>query len=139
MKRRLAILLLLGCVSCAMGEAPHGTAVAGHESPSAPGSATLSDIRKLIGSASCTDSTQCHSLPIGARGCGGPEFYLAWSSMNNQGDQLRALAQRYKAEREAQNMASGRVSDCRFAVDPGATCSAGTCQLRTDPLRNIVK
>lgn len=96
--------------------------------------ATLPAIRQLIGNASCSDSSQCHSLPIGARGCGGPEYYLAWSSAQAPGDQLRALAERYKAERQASNAASGAVSDCRYAVDPGAVCNAGTCQLRTDPL-----
>lgn len=133
--RQLIILLALGCASCAHGDAaPRAGAGQAAAPAAAEKNLTLPEIRKLIGSASCSDSSQCHSLPIGARGCGGPEYYLAWSSANTSADRIRALGERYKAERQAQNEASGGVSDCRYAVDPGATCNAGTCQLRTDPL-----
>lgn len=42
---------------------------------------------------------------------------------------MRALGERYQAERKASNAASGMMSDCRFIPDPGAVCRAGTCQL----------
>jgi hypothetical protein len=133
--RQLLILLLLGCTSCAMGGPPAAVGPGKDQAPAAAGQgATLGEIRKLIGSPACTDSSQCHSLPIGARACGGPEYYLAWSSANTNADQLRALGERYKAERQAEDKASGRVSDCRYAMDPGAVCNAGTCQLGTDSL-----
>jgi hypothetical protein len=133
--RQLIILLVLGCASCAQGDAaPRGAPAQAPGPAAAAKNDTLPEIRKLIGNASCSDSSQCHSLPIGARGCGGPEYYLAWSSANTSADQIRALGERYKAERQAGNEASGRISDCRYAVDPGAVCNAGMCQLRTDPL-----
>lgn len=130
--RQLVILMLLGCASCAAG----GPAVpAGAGKGPAPARAdSVARIRELIGNAACSDASQCHSLAVGARACGGPEYYLAWSSATTGGDQLRALAERYKAERRAGNAASGRISDCRYAVDPGAVCTAGRCQLRADPL-----
>jgi len=134
--RQLVILLFLGCASCAMGGAPvpAGTSGQGQAPAAAAKAGTLAEIRKLIGNAACTDASQCHTLPVGARACGGPEYYLAWSSANTAGDELRALGERYKAERQAGNAASGRISDCRYAIDPGAVCSAGACQLRTVPL-----
>ena len=119
--RSIAILLLTFAAGCsshagpAPAELPRGT--------------TLEQISALIGKASCTDSSQCHTVPIGARGCGGPQRYLAWSSAETSGDALRALADRYKAEREAEIKAKGEISDCRFLVDPGAVCRAGACQL----------
>jgi len=133
--RQLVSLLFFGCASCAVGGPPAPSGPGKGQAPAAPAqSSTLAEIRKLIGSAACADSSQCHSLPVGARACGGPEYYLAWSSANDAGDQLRALGERYKAERQADNKASGRISDCRYAMDPGAVCNAGACQLRTDPL-----
>lgn len=133
--RQLLILVLLGCTSCAMGGPPVAAGPAQDQAPAAAAKgATLDEIRKLIASPACTDSSQCHSLPIGARACGGPEYYLAWSSASTNADQLRALGEHYKAERQAEDKASGRVSDCRYAMDPGAVCNAGTCQLRTDSL-----
>lgn len=130
--RQLVILMFLGCASCAA----RGPAVAeGAGKGAAPAQAdSVARIRELIGNAACSDSSQCHSLAVGARACGGPEYYLAWSSATTGADQLRALAERYKAERQAGNAATGRVSDCRYAMDPGAVCTAGRCQLRTDPL-----
>jgi hypothetical protein len=135
--RQLVILLSLGCASCAMGGAPvpAGTPGQGQAPAVAAKAGTLAEIRELIGSAACTDSSQCHSLPVGARACGGPEYYLAWSSATTTaGDQLRALGERYKAERQVGNAASGRISDCRYAMDPGAVCTAGACRLGTGPL-----
>jgi hypothetical protein len=38
----------------------------------------------------CDNSSQCHSLGVGAKACGGPENYIAWSSKNSDGAQLKA-------------------------------------------------
>jgi hypothetical protein len=141
--RKLAISLLLGCAACTTGaQAPRNAAApqpvatpaAVPQPPATPTapqaqSDTLGQIRALVGAAGCTDSSQCHSLPMGARGCGGPQGYLAWSSAHTPGDALRALGERYKAERQAQIAAAGEMSDCRFVADPGAVCRAGSCQL----------
>jgi len=85
----------------------------------------------MIGDAACSDASQCRTLPVGARACGGPEAYLPYSTANLSEPALQALAARYKSEREAQNAASGMMSNCRFIPDPGAVCRAGTCQLGT--------
>jgi hypothetical protein len=89
----------------------------------------LPQIRALVGAAPCTESAQCRSLALGARACGGPESYLAWSTAHTAEAPLRALAERHKQARQAALVKSGAVSDCRFIVDPGAMCRAGTCQL----------
>jgi len=89
---------------------------------------TLRRIQALVGTASCSSDTQCHSLALGARACGGPERYLAWSSAHTPAAQLQALGEQYQAERRAANTADGRMSNCRFMPDPGAVCRAGTCQ-----------
>jgi hypothetical protein len=90
---------------------------------------TLAQIRALIGDAACTDSSQCRTVGIGARPCGGPQAYLAWSTAHTDGAALAALAEKFRLEREAVNAASGELSNCRFFPDPGASCRAGTCQL----------
>jgi len=105
---------------------PPATATTGDAS-----AGTLDQIRAMIGNATCTDGSQCRTLPVGARACGGPEAYLPYSTANLSEPALQALAARYKSEREAQNAASGMMSNCRFIPDPGAVCRAGTCQLGT--------
>lgn len=123
--RQLTVLLLLACASCGMrAAAPSASATA----RAAPG--LLDQIRTLAGSADCTDSSQCRTLALGARACGGPEAYLAWSSAHTDAAALQALAERYRNERKAALAKSGQLSDCRLIPDPGAQCRAGHCQLR---------
>lgn len=124
--------LLLACAACSgQPGAPSAPAAPANRpaaaDPAAPAD-TLAQLRALIGTAACGDNSQCHSLPVGARACGGPEAYLAWSSTATSADALQALAGRYKAQRQAKIAASGEMSDCRFFADPGAVCRTGTCQ-----------
>lgn len=125
--RPFPFLILLVCVTCvacaATAKAPPQAKVP------APAGDTLAKIRALIGDAACTDSSQCRTLPIGARPCGGPQAYLPWSTARTDGAALAVLAEQFKKEREAALAASGELSDCRFFPDPGAVCRAGTCQL----------
>jgi hypothetical protein len=90
---------------------------------------TLARIRELVGTPACSSDAQCRSLALGAKACGGPEGYLAWSTASTPEAELRALGDIHQAERRAAHAASGRISDCRFQPDPGAVCRAGTCQL----------
>ena len=134
--RTLIVLLLASCAACSTGATTSPQAAPPTPStPStqavAPGEqgGTLAQIRAMVGTPSCSSDTQCHTLPLGNRPCGGPEGYLAWSSAHTPEAQLRSLGERYKEERRAANTASGAMSTCRFMPDPGAVCRAGTCQL----------
>jgi hypothetical protein len=75
----------------------------------------------------CDDSSQCHSLGVGSKACGGPENYIAWSSKNSDGAQLKALVEQHAATRRADDKRLGMMSTCSIVSDPGATCSAGAC------------
>jgi hypothetical protein len=113
----LSLFLLAGCAAASRLDA------------AATPAQTLQQIRTLIGNPACTDTSQCRSLPLGARACGGPQGYLAWSTAQTDGAAVTALAERYKAQRQVEIKEKGEMSDCRFLSDPGATCVAGTCQL----------
>lgn len=82
------------------------------------------------GAAVCDADAQCHSIGVGAKACGGPERYLAWSSKNSDGARLRALVAEHAAARRAADAKAGMMSTCSVVTDPGATCSAGLCVLR---------
>lgn len=99
-------------------------------SQATPGeSKSLSELRAIGRAAACSSDQQCKTLPVGAKSCGGPESYMAYSTASVSTERAASLAARYRKEREAENQASGLVSDCRFLMDPGAQCRAGTCQL----------
>ena len=94
--RKLILILLLGCAACttqaqdpARKDARAGTPAA---AKAAPGD-TLSRIRALVGDASCTESGQCRTLPIGAVACGGPQDYLPYSTSRTDEKALLALGE----------------------------------------------
>ena len=96
----------------------------------------LAQIERGAADAACDNAQQCHSIAIGAKACGGPERYLAWSSKHNDGARLRKLAEQYAAERMRQDKDSGMMSTCSLVTDPGATCQAGRCILLQRGLGN---
>lgn len=128
---RFLLLVLVACSACTSqaGAPPPGQAGA----PPAPAdsTATVAEIRRLVGAARCSNSAQCRTLPVGARPCGGPDFYLPWSSPHPDEARLLALAQRSRSERKAEAERSGELSTCQHRADPGAVCVAGVCQLAT--------
>ena len=101
----------------------------GASAPAADAPQLLAHLRQLTADTACTAHAQCHTLALGARACGGPEAYLAWSSARSDEKTLAPLAAQYKELRAAQVAAAGELSDCRVLRDPGALCQAGRCQL----------
>ena len=71
--------------------------------------------------------------------CGGPQGYLPYASGRTDEKALQELAQRYQAERKAEIAASGQMSICRHLPDPGAVCTAGTCQLGSEPAAPVAR
>jgi hypothetical protein len=102
----------------------------------APASAPdpLAPVRALIGDAACSGDEQCHTIAVGAKACGGPEAYLAWSTQRTEEKALEAAAAAYSSRRLDIVARGGRVSNCALTVDPGASCqpagAARSCQLR---------
>ncbi len=80
---------------------------------------------------SCDSDSQCHTIGTGAKACGGPENYLAWSSKNSNGAKLKSLVELHSAARRADNNSQGIMSTCMAISDPGAVCRVGICTLST--------
>jgi len=100
-------------------------------SPAAePESARLArELRTLIGPAACSTDAQCRTVAVGAKACGGPGGYWAWSSTGTDETRLRDLARRQAQAEAAENARSGMLSNCSVVTDPGARCEAGRCVL----------
>src|SRR4051812_47210296 len=43
----------------------------------------LAEISAQIGDAACSADSQCRTLAIGKKPCGGPESYVAWSALRS--------------------------------------------------------
>ena len=102
---------------------------------SAPEPATeakvLALIRAEVGDAQCESDQQCKTLAVGEKDCGGPEYWLAWSTARSSGKLLQAKSEELVVLQLRRNEASGVRSNCRYMPDPGATCQVKRCVLKT--------
>lgn len=102
----------------------------------------LESITTLIGDAECDNQGQCRALAIGAKPCGGPSSYLAWSSKVTDPSALRAAVVADAKTKRQENSDRGLASDCRVSPEPTAVCrprpSDGkkTCQLGQGGVRS---
>jgi len=105
------VSLWLPC-SCATAAAP------------AESDAPTEKIRALIGDAACDSDAQCRTIAIGAKACGGPEYYLAWSTKRTDPAALHAATAGDGAIQVLPPRRPGMRSNCAFVTDPGAYCGA---------------
>lgn len=96
---------------------------------------TLEDrIRKESADARCSADAQCKTVGIGAKICGGPAVYVAYSTTSTDEQRLLADVEQYNAlsaiATTQLSREKGLVSDCAVANDPGAACIEKRCQLR---------
>lgn len=89
------------------------------------------DLRSLIGPANCSSDAQCRTVAVGAKACGGPAGYWAWSTQGTDAELLQTLARRQAEAHRREIEASGMRSNCALATDPGAACVAGRCTTAT--------
>ena len=124
--KKLLLVFLFGCAACTT----EAHDPAGSQAQSSPGK-LLADIKRAIGTPTCSSNAECRTLPVGALACGGPDAYLAWSTRHGDEGALRALSERSKTARQEEIKRTGEMSICIHRPDPGASCVAGTCQVNT--------
>ena len=90
-------------------------------------------VEALIGDAACETDAQCDTIGVGAKACGGPAAYRAWSRLRTEPAALQAAAQDEAAARIPLLAGSGRVSTCSVVPDPGAWCDLSQAQSRAAP------
>jgi hypothetical protein len=108
-------LLGIGGVACAVRPPADAASTVSSASLRAP-------IAALIGNAPCDNQGQCHVVGIGAKACGGPSGFLAWSDKKTDPKALEAAVQAQAQAAREENKASGLASDCMMAPTPSAVC-----------------
>lgn len=86
--------------------------------------------RALKQHAACTADAQCRSLGLGARPCGGPAGWRAYSTAALKPAaeaRLRRQAEQAAARQRQLQREEGRMGICQVLPDPGARCEAGRC------------
>lgn len=91
-------------------------------------SALRSAINEEVGAARADSVDQCAVLPLGARPCGGPSEYLAFSRQVSDPQKLATLAQSYSDAQREWNQASGIAGTCEFLLPPKLVLADGLCK-----------
>jgi hypothetical protein len=81
----------------------------------------------LAKASACTADAECRSVAVGAKACGGPTGYRAYSGKTASPDSVEALARHERELAAAQAKASHQVSPCFMLADPGARCQQNKC------------
>jgi hypothetical protein len=112
MKRVAASLLILLSTTAFAGDALH-------------------HLKAEIGNAQCIEDAQCHTVAVGAKSCGGPEFYLPWSSVVSKPEKIALFAKKYTEQRLQEIKQTGELSTCQLMPDPSAVCEQKHCVLKS--------
>jgi len=75
----------------------------------------------------CRNIVNCRVIGLGARPCGGPEEYVAFSIWNNTGDELGNLVTEYNLLKEELMLDSDEVGTCEVLAKPNANCAQSRC------------
>lgn len=118
---RLTMVVAVALVVAACEAAP--------PAPADEAARVLAQIRAEIGDGACRSDAQCRTLPIGARACGGPAAWWAWSTQRADAAHLHALAARLQTLERQRIEREGLLSTCIAVPDPGAACVAARCTL----------
>jgi hypothetical protein len=77
--------------------------------------------------ATCSADSECRTVATGAKACGGPTAYRAFSVSKADPKAVADLAEREHDLGMAEARASGQVSPCFMLADPGAHCQKNKC------------
>lgn len=80
------------------------------------------------GDLSCQRDSDCTTVEVGARACGGPERFLISSNLNPDMDQVLGLADEITKQTREYNRNHEVVSICSLAVAPEVACVQSQCQ-----------
>ncbi len=84
-------------------------------------------IDALIGHATCEMTAQCRVIAVGAKPCGGPAQYRAYSTLGTDVAALETAVARFTELSAAWNRETGAISDCAFVTPPPVACASGRC------------
>lgn len=91
------------------------------------------ELRELIGPARCTADNQCRTVAVGAKACGGPAAYWAWSTDGTDAKRVAALAAQHAAAQQREIAGRGLMSNCALVTEPAVACVAHKCQTLAQP------
>lgn len=136
LRRGAAAVAAVVCAACSLAPQPNAAPRSEASVGGAPPAELAQRIDALIGAARCRDDGDCRSIAIGARACGGPEAFRAWSVLDTDAAALERAVEAHREQRQRQIDKGGVMSTCAMLLDPGSRCIGATaampgqCRLR---------
>lgn len=94
----------------------------------------LNEILAMAESVPCEDSADWRIVGLGAKPCGGPSSFIAYSVAINT-ETFLELVEQYNSDSKAFNEREGLISDCAIVLQPnGVICENGSAILVYEPL-----
>jgi len=122
-------LLLTGVIACSSDSAGgNGSAHQVKETLNAKLARLDQETKEIIGVASCSTDSQCHSIGFNHKSCGGFYAFRIYSDVNTDVAKLKKRVAEYNALTRKRNQDDHIVSDCMMLMPPQLSCSQKTCQ-----------
>ena len=86
-----------------------------------------SEIVELAGDGSCDELSECATLPVGSKACGGPQSYLVYCASAVDETSLIEKVDEYTALEHEYNLANDIASTCDEELEPGVDLVDGVC------------
>lgn len=85
-------------------------------------------IRTMVGIARADSFDQCRLTAVGKRACGGPEYYIAYSTKVTDEKALQKLVNEYTQLRNEHINATQEMSTCEVIPEPQLSLENGVCR-----------
>jgi len=85
-------------------------------------------IRTMVGIARADSFDQCRLTAVGKRACGGPEYYIAYSTKVTDEKALQKLVNEYTQLRIEHINATQEMSTCEVIPEPQLSLENGVCR-----------
>jgi hypothetical protein len=86
------------------------------------------ELRALARVTGCDAASQCRSVAVGEKACGGPRAYLVYCPRSTDERALLAKAEELRRAERAWNQANQIVSTCEMLLEPRLELAGGQCR-----------
>ena len=89
----------------------------------------FAEIESMVANREARRASQCHTMAVGAKSCGGPSTYIIYSSKSVDESELEDLVCYYTAFQRAMNTEYELISDCALEAAPNIELVDGNCEI----------
>ncbi len=90
-------------------------------------------MKELIGKAECNKDEQCRVIEFGSRSCGGPQSYIAYSTLNTDTVSLLGVSRAHVELSKKYNEMKGMLSICSVLEKPQVICNK-KCEVKENKI-----